>query len=251
MTDDERFRNKLPSLHLFCTDESLSGPFCDVDFIRAHYRARLEKDTLPAGAEYIISNSTTADMKTLRERIFALNQNDGRNVVLFNSPYQASIAPELMLEFAWERSKSGHERILIVDCNARTPALNRVYQLSRGVGLAEHVIGTHDLHEIIMRTNLHNVFLIRSGSLKLDPVHTLMSKRLARLFKRVCSQFDFVLVNTPPYRDYVDAFVLAKFIHPLVLLVLSSRYSSWSQTRDIRDELAVLDVNVLGVLNNR
>ncbi len=253
MTIPKHFPKRIPSLHLFSSDETGHGPFADIEFISEHHGLAAQRLLSNAASSNgnVIPGCTAFDMNTLKDRIVQLNHQKGRHAVMFNSPYQASSAPELILEFAWERSKFGEERILIVDCNFRTPVLNRVYQLSRGVGVTEYVTGTHAMHEIIMRTNLNNVYLARTGYLRLDPVQLLMSQRLIRLFQVASRQFDFVLINTPPYRDYVDAFILAKFVQPTVLLVMDSRYSSWAQTQDIRDELRVFDVNVLGVMNNR
>lgn len=243
---------KLPSLHLFAEDDSRQDPFYDIEFVkRFHHLRPVESNGSNSGCWRISINPNrrSADFNILRERVVSLNKGRECNLVLFNSPTQAGIAPKLMLEFVWETSKNEKDEILMIDCNFRTPNLNYIYELSPGIGLAEYITGTHTIQEVIRKTNIGKVHLLRSGQASLDPVDLLLSERFIDLIDSLKSRFDFILFNSPPYRDFVDAFALAKFIRPTVLLTLLSAKENWALTQDIRDELAVLDLDIVGIIS--
>ena len=245
MQKPENQSEKVPSLHLLSSGGSQPGPFYDIEFLRG-YHSGIGRAPAVVGLYY----SSGTDMATLRDRIIAAGSEGASHVVVFNSPLRATTSPELILEFAWERSKVGNDKILIVDCNLRTPVLNRIYNMAPGVGVAEYLAGTHTLPEVLKRTNLQNVFLIRSGCLKLDPLHLLTSPALPELVTIVEQEFDFILINTPPYRDYVDAFVLARYLQPLFVLSVDGRTSTWTETEAMREELARYHVKILGLVNH-
>ncbi len=246
MKDSQKPFRKLPSLHLFSTSAPTRGPYSDLEFI-AQYRRRINdsSDRRPV----TLPLSPAADMQSLRERIVAMASTGTSPIVLFNSPERATTSAELILEFAWERSKCDSDKILIIDCNLRSPVLNRVYNLARGVGLAEYLAGTHTVPDVVKRTNLRNVYLLRSGCLKVDPVQLLKSPRLGQLLKSVAKQFDFLLLNSPPYRDYVDSSLLAESVRPLVVLAVDGRGNGWDATADIRADMQRYDLNILGLVN--
>ncbi len=169
--------------------------------------------------------------------------------VLVNSSDSFNASAELILELAWEISKKGLQRVLIVDCNLRTPILSRAYKLSRGAGLAEFLLGTHTVREIVKKTNLANVHLVCSGECFVEPVTLLTSLRLPQLIATAANHYDLVLLNTPPYHAYIDTFALAKFLQPATLVLVSDNEMGIETKSRALSELQVLDLDIVDVVS--
>ncbi|NIM03687.1 AAA family ATPase, partial [bacterium] len=75
----------------------------------------------------------------------------------------------------------------------------------------------------IIDTEKENLKIITSGNLPHYPVELLESKRLSELIKRLKSDFDLILVDSPPVIPYSDASVLSSQVDGVLLVVQSGR----------------------------
>lgn len=247
--------DRLPSLHLFSEHPDDGRSYSDLDFIQKYKEARRELFTIAIEA---ISPSDAAPLNMpskapeglgyLKSRLLELCSAARCNLILFNSPANEALAFEMMYHFA--QLAGAEKKILIVDCNLRKPAHPKKDSKSqRSVGLNEYVSGKTGLDEIIFRTELQNVFWIGGGEALEFPMRALMSNRFLQLMELLKTQFDLILLHSSPYRQCIDAFVLAKFLRPILVLALKGE--KWDDIKDIRKELAVLDLKILGLMDNR
>jgi Mrp family chromosome partitioning ATPase len=240
-----------PSLHLFSENPQDGRSYADIEFIQ-HYQ-QADREYL-AGAMEAISpaemfpttkSNAAAGIGYLANRLLDLSATAGGNLFLFNSPADEDLALELIYQLA--EGFGAEKKILIVDCNLRTPTGPKPGgELNYKGGLSDYVSGTVGLDDIVLRTELQNVFWLGGGDPLDFPVRVLMSNRFLQLMELLKKRFDLVLLNSPPYRECIDTFVLAKFLRPIMVLALKGE--KLQDIQDIRKELAVLDLKSLTII---
>jgi len=141
------------------------------------------------------------------------------------------------------------ERVVVVDCDLRRPAVNRVFHLENLKGVIDVCIGGASLDEVIVKDVRKNLDVIPTGGRSKNPTHVLSSKQFAVMLSDLRKRYDRVFVDTPPVAIVSDALI----VMPLVDGWLYSIY--FNKVRRKTAEFCakrLLDVNVpnLGAVLN-
>jgi tyrosine-protein kinase Etk/Wzc len=78
-------------------------------------------------------------------------------------------------------------------------------------GISSYLINRAALDEIILKTDIPNLDYIDSGEIPPDPVALISSPKTEELFRQLKQQYDYIVVDTPPYDVVTDAFLLMKY----------------------------------------
>lgn len=241
-------RNKmetLPGLHLFCENSFQHAHYHDLDFLKASKQMQIIPQDVSLTNVLIESHNVSFPrLKMFYDYVSRLEQNEKSRVILFNSPAKHAESAHYIIDFAKILSQHGN-RILVLDCDFRAGGSQSFFDLQAEIGVADYVSGNIDLDSLISETSLKDTYFINCGNAVLNPVKLLMSKSFIQLVDSLKDRFDFVLVHSPPYRDCIDAFVLAKFLRPIVLLLGSQTENDSEEMSAVRDELGVLKLPVL------
>jgi tyrosine-protein kinase Etk/Wzc len=79
------------------------------------------------------------------------------------------------------------------------------------VGISAYLINRAKLDEIILNTDIPNLDYIASGEIPPDPVALISSSKTEELFTQLKQQYDYIVVDSPPYDVVTDAFLLMKY----------------------------------------
>ena len=134
------------------------------------------------------------------------------------------IASNLAATFA-----RGGARVLLVDCDIHRPRLHRVFRTSRAPGLmdllrsgaadsARHIAANHRL-AAIRRTAIDRLSFLPCGA---DPQTTpelLEPATLRGLLKQLRTEFDVILLDTPPVLVSADAATLAASADGVIMVI--------------------------------
>lgn len=141
--------------------------------------------------------------------------------------------------------------VLLIEADLRRPAASDLLGLERGVGLSTVLSGQVDLDDAIQRWGSGDLSVLPSGLIPPNPSELLGSVRMTELLKQVRSQFDFVLIDTPPLLPVTDAAVIAASADG-VLLVFRHGKTRRAQLLEAMRALTAVHARVLGtVLNMR
>lgn len=136
-------------------------------------------------------------IKTLRTNI----QFTGKNVktILLTSCYPNEGKSDIAMQLAQEIGKAG-KSVLLIDADLRKSAYVVRYKVKRSIkGLSEFLSGQASESEIKYTTNFQNVDIIFSGPSAPNPSELLEDPSFGELMKRVRTEYDFVLLDTPYY----------------------------------------------------
>jgi len=140
-------------------------------------------------------------------------------------------------------------KTLLIDADLRRPVLHGIFGHVRDEGLTNVLVGKTLLEDAIKPTKIRNLYLLTSGTPPKNPSEFLASKVMLKLMKKVESQFDVVLLDSPPVIAVTDAAVMAPHVDGVILVIRSEKTQ-----RDalFRSKILLQNVNarIFGVLIN-
>src|SRR5207244_5159759 len=77
-------------------------------------------------------------------------------------------------------------------------------------GLSSVLDGQEEMESVIHELDAPPLFFVPAGSLPRNPADLVSSPRMRQALERLRSQFDFVIIDTPPVLPVTDADVLAR-----------------------------------------
>jgi Mrp family chromosome partitioning ATPase len=118
------------------------------------------------------------------------------------------------------------------------------------VGLTTVLIGQADLQDAIQQWGTGGLFVLPSGQVPPNPSELLGSRSMADLLEQLTSQYDIVLIDTPPLLPVTDAAILAKITGGAVVVAGCDTLHR-QQLADGLGSLQDVGARVLGVVLNR
>jgi tyrosine-protein kinase Etk/Wzc len=141
------------------------------------------------------------------------------------------------------------KRVLLIDADLRKGHLNQYFGQPRARGLSDVIVGSLRLSEAIRSNVLPNLDLLTTGTLPPNPAELMMSGALAGAMQQLSTQYDFVIVDTPPVLVAADAPALA--VHAgSVLLVARAGMTQMGELHECAKRLSHAGKNTTGVLLN-
>jgi capsular exopolysaccharide synthesis family protein len=117
------------------------------------------------------------------------------------------------------------QRVLLIDADMRRPRLHDIFGMANETGLTDALRdratlnGDFTLGGVIQQTSVPNLYLLPSGKSVSSATNLLYGPRTAELLEYLKSQFDSVLIDTPPMLGIPDARVLGRMADSVILVV--------------------------------
>jgi polysaccharide biosynthesis transport protein len=140
-------------------------------------------------------------------------------------------------------------RTLVIDGDTRRGVLHRMFGLDRRPGLTDYLRGDLPLDRVIRRTNYPLVDVIPSGARLPNAPELLSSPLLGDLLASVKSEYEVILIDSPPLGAGVDPLVLGALAGN-VLLVMRTGNTERAHAEAKLRMLDRLPVRVLGTVLN-
>ena len=147
-------------------------------------------------------------------------------------------------------AKAKKRRVLIIDSNFRTPALNLVFQVKNNGGFTEVASELVPLEAHIQPTNHENLFVLTCGRLSTPPIEVFESELIEELVAQLKEKFDFIIFDAAPVVDFPDAVALAPKVDSIILVAQSEK-TSIEDARRAKLNLEQAGGRILGVVLNR
>ncbi|MHB9031663.1 MAG: CpsD/CapB family tyrosine-protein kinase [Anaerolineae bacterium] len=143
------------------------------------------------------------------------------------------------------------QRVTVVDCDLRRPALHTLFGLTNEKGFSNMVLEEQALENPpYQETEVNGLRIITSGPLPPRPGDILGSKKMEKILERLVADADIVILDAPPVMTVTDAAILATKVDG-VLLVLSAGETKRDQAQRSVERLQKVNAHILGtVLNN-
>ncbi len=121
---------------------------------------------------------------------------------------------------------SNGKRVLLIDCDWRSPRLHQIFRCSNRDGLASLLVDKEsDLENTIHHDALSGVDVMPSGSWSPRSAHMLSSDRMRHLLEALEQHYEFIILDTPPALVTADVLSLSRLVEKVVFVV------RWGHTR--------------------
>jgi len=141
-------------------------------------------------------------------------------------------------------------RVLLVDADLRRPALHRRLGLDNLVGLSQTFVHPElGMDYSFQPTRISGLSAITSGDSPPNPSELLGSQTMGTILEGLKTQYDIVLVDTPPALAVTDATAMLPYVEG-VLLVVKPGSTHLAPLRRVVEQFNQLDNKLMGVVFN-
>lgn len=142
------------------------------------------------------------------------------------------------------------KNVLIVDGDIRKPSVHRAFRMNNEVGLTNLLTLQNKAAEVIKQSGIPNISVLTSGQLTVNISELLASQTFSSLMEELKSEFDVILIDTPPALALMDAKIIAAKSDG-VLLVVEYRKVKREEAMRLKEDLAEINANLLGIAFNK
>ncbi|MFM0340770.1 polysaccharide biosynthesis tyrosine autokinase [Paraburkholderia fungorum] len=140
-------------------------------------------------------------------------------------------------------------RVLLIDADMRRGHLAALFGESNREGLSEVLSGRLGLRKALRPTSIDGLTFLSCGIRPENPAALLMGLHFKELLERVASQFDMVIIDTPPFLAVTDASIIASEAGSS-LLVLRSGMQSEQEIADTVKKMERAEGRIAGAIFN-
>lgn len=160
-----------------------------------------------------IKNSDDIAIESLRSMRTAIHfalSSARNNVIMISGP-----APEVGKSFISTNLATilaqAEKRVLIIDADLRRGYLHKYFNIETQPGLTDYMTDQHSLQNIIRETEVAGLSVITRGKSPSNPSEMLSSEKFKQLLEQLSTQFDHVIIDTPPVLAVTDGIIISQY----------------------------------------
>jgi protein-tyrosine kinase len=190
------------------------------------------------------------ELRTIRTQLLIrwFNPGTGRRTLAITSPCaregRSFVAANLAVSF----SQLG-QRTLLIDADFRAPRQQSIFNVLDRFGLSSALSGRADLSAASPVAGLAGLSVLPAGPLPPNPLELLSRASFAALLAKAASEYDIVLIDTPPTTEYADAQTVA-YRAGDALLVSRQDHTRVADTERAVREISDASARIVGTLMN-
>jgi capsular exopolysaccharide synthesis family protein len=173
--------------------------------------------------------------------------------LLFSSYHHGEGTSTVTASFAQCLAQDKNQKILLVDANTRTPALEALseHYCSDDSVVFSDLFPQHVEKWVLPKPSPDcNLSLVQSGNVAYHPSQVFDHERFSLFMNSVTHLFDFVIFDSSPLGQYYDTLVLASHVDGVVLVVEAERTLYFELNR-AKEMLGDANIPIVGVVMNR
>jgi tyrosine-protein kinase Etk/Wzc len=179
--------------------------------------------------EIIVSTGYQTDIaeqfRSLRTNLIYLKQETAGKVFMVTSAIPGEGKSFVSINLANIMASTG-KKVILVELDLRKPTLAKALGLNSRPGMTDFLITTDMLPHDVIQTNreYENLSFVTCGPIPPNPGELILTKRLQTFFEYLRSNYDIIVIDTPPVGIVSDAIIIANYVD-LTLFILRHRYS--------------------------
>ncbi len=207
-----------------------------------------EVDAIEHAARQAPHSLTAESFRQIRANLMFSGPPESQQVLLITSPGPGNGKTAVAINLATTLAQGG-ERVLLVDCNFRRPALRQAFPGTRAEGLSNLLIGQGKLDQLVTHTNVPKLDVLTSGPMPPTPAELLGSAYMRELIKEARTRYDRVLFDGPPVLLVSDALITATQVDSVILVARASDNTK-GVLRRAREQLQRIQAHIAGAVVN-
>jgi capsular exopolysaccharide synthesis family protein len=211
--------------------------------------ARRQTSTTPALVAHLHPRSEISEAyRTLRTSILLSTVGQPPRVLVFTSALPQDGKTMTTINTGFVMAKQG-KRVLLVDADLRRSSIHKAFGVRPEVGLSNVLSGGAEWKDAVQPTVEPSLFLLASGPIPPHPSELLGSGMMQDLLRDWRTEYDHILIDTPPMLSVTDAVLLAVQADMVALIVRSGR-TTIAAVQNARELLLNLKAPLRGIVLN-
>ncbi|MFZ5940813.1 MAG: GumC family protein [Bacteroidota bacterium] len=141
------------------------------------------------------------------------------------------------------------KKTLLVGLDLRKPKIHRLFNLKNDVGVSTCLIGKTQFRDVIFETKITNLYIAPAGPIPPNPAELLEQQDMDRLLDEARKEFDYIILDTPPFGMVTDALLLARRSDASLFLVRQN-YSNRAVLEFFEEIRQKRDIHGMGIILN-
>lgn len=141
------------------------------------------------------------------------------------------------------------KRVVLVDADMRRPQLHSIFKTLNDQGLSNVLTGEKDPDEVMVATEIPNLFLMPAGPTPINPSELIGSSRMVNMIEALRCSADFVLFDTPSAIAFTDSVVLSRFMDGVLLVVRAGQVARGAELQ-VKNLLNKANARIVGLVLN-
>jgi capsular exopolysaccharide synthesis family protein len=195
----------------------------------------------------------------LRSRLYQANKEKALKTILISSGMPSEGKSFVAANLAVSLARNGDHRVLLIDGDLRRPVLHSLFGAPNDCGLSDYLSGTADAHAIMQCSSdaiavegageieLENLTLIPTGTSRGNSSELVAKRRIGELIAATSTEFDWILIDSPPVLLFADATDLARAADAVLFVVRGAQTTYEAAKRALG---SFTDSRILGVVLN-
>ncbi len=173
----------------------------------------------PIVAEQNSRTSLAEQFRALRTNLQFLLKGKENQVIMITSSVSGEGKSFLSTNLGSSLAIS-NKRVVLMELDLRKPKISKELGLTKETGFTDYLISKCKKENIIKPTSVHpNLFLISSGTIPPNPAELLLDAEVEKLFAWLRTQFDYIIVDTPPAGVVIDPVLISKYADASIYVV--------------------------------
>lgn len=238
------------------TDKAIRTP---IDVVRAGHLSVLgnvpqideeqaDLDSIEQATRQAPQSLVAEAFRQIRTNLLFSGPLESQRSMLITSPAPGDGKTAVAINLAVTLAQS-NQRVLLIDCNFRRPAIREAFANTKREGLSNILIGQGKLADFVTRTDVPNFDVLTSGPMPPTPADLLGSTYMRDLIAEAVRTYDRVLLDGPPALLVSDALVLATMVDGVVLVARAVNNTKGALKRT-RDQLERINARIIGAILN-
>lgn len=174
------------------------------------------------------------------------NPDKEHNVLVVTSSTKGEGKTTCASNLAISIAESG-KKVLLMDCDFRRPRVHRIFDVPKEPGSSNHLFENAELSELISESIVPGVDILTTGTEPPSPGLAINSEKMRDLIKKVAVDYDYVLVDTPPYGIITDAAPLIKMADGAII-VTRFDITTTPELDQLIENLRNIKANIVGTV---
>ena len=148
-------------------------------------------------------------LRSLRTSLHFATLEAKNNILMISGPSPAVGKSFVSCNLAAIIAQTG-QKVLLVDADMRKGYLNKMFRMDVSNGLSDLLAGKIDLTTATHSTEVEHLHVITRGQIPPNPSELLMHSNFTQFLEKVSSQYDVVIIDTPPILAVTDAALVGR-----------------------------------------
>lgn len=180
--------------------------------------------------------------------LFSTAENDVQTIV-FTSEKPTAGKSTISANVAITYAQAGY-KILLVDGDMRKPSQHYLFNTDNMDGFSNLIINKTDYNKAIHKTDIVNLELLTSGQIPPNPSELIGSEKSLEVFEYLRSEYDFIIIDTPPVNTVTDAQLFSE-IAKYVVYVVDVQKNDRNAIKKGKELIEKAGAKILGVVLNK